>query len=234
MPCQGDQYVIHEWLVYKLYNLVTAKSFKARLVKIKIEDVKTKKPSSPFYGMLLEEEKEMAKRNGATAVNLTLRPEQTDVSSFLNMAVFEYLISNTDWSIQFLQNIKLLAFGQKPGPIPVPYDFDMSGLVNTPYAKPAEELNMKSVLERRYRGYCIQDMKQFDGAISLFNQLKKNIYEIFTNCPLLDDKYKKATVKFFDEFYSTINNPDLLSKEFGYPCDKNGTGNVVIKGLRDD
>jgi len=23
MPCQGDEYVIREWLVYKLYNLLT-------------------------------------------------------------------------------------------------------------------------------------------------------------------------------------------------------------------
>jgi hypothetical protein len=25
----------------------------------------------------------------------------------------------------------------------------------------------------------------------------------------------------------------MMKKEFGYPCDKNGTGNVVIKGLKD-
>jgi hypothetical protein len=25
MPCQGDQYVVREWMVYKLYNLVTPK-----------------------------------------------------------------------------------------------------------------------------------------------------------------------------------------------------------------
>src|SRR6478752_7681791 len=28
MPCVGDDYVIKEWLVYKIYNLVTPKSFK--------------------------------------------------------------------------------------------------------------------------------------------------------------------------------------------------------------
>jgi hypothetical protein len=51
---------------------------------------------------------------------------------------------------------------------------------------------------------------------------------------LLDDKYKKATIKFLDEFYETINDPKQVQKEFGYPCDPNGTGNVVIKGLRDN
>ena len=88
--------------------------------------------------------------------------------------------------------------------------------------------------ERRYRGFCIQDMTRFDSSIALYNRLKKDIYRIYTDCPLLDDKYKKATIKFLDDFYSVLNNPAALQKEFGYPCDKNGTGNVVIKGLREE
>ena len=63
MPCVGDDYVIKEWLVYKIYNLVTPKSFRARLVAVELYDSKKKKSTSPFYGILLEEEKQMAKRN---------------------------------------------------------------------------------------------------------------------------------------------------------------------------
>jgi len=234
MPCQGDQYIVHEWLTYKLYNLVTPKSFRARLVRITIADNKSKKQAQPFYGMLLEEEDQMARRAGAVAVNTRLRPEQTEKNAFLNMAVFEYLIGNTDWSIQFLQNIKLLRTDSMTPPVPVPYDFDMAGLVGSPYGKPAEELKMKSIRERRYRGYCLQDMKDFDNCISLYNHLKSRIYAVFSDCPFLDEKYRKATFQFLDQFYTTINDPVLLKKAFSYPCDKNGTGNVVIKGLRED
>ena len=233
MPCRGDQYIIYEWLVYRLYNLITPKSFRARLVSVKLDDSKSKKGAAPFYGLLLEGEKQMAERNGTIPVKRKLRPEQTETSSFLTMAVFEYLIGNTDWSVQYLQNIKLISVDSGSVPTTVPYDFDMSGIVNTPYARPAEELNMKSVSERRYRGYCIQDMKRFDKAIELFNERKNNIYSMYTNCPLLDVKYLKSTIKFLDEFYATINNANAIKKEFGYPCDKNGTGNVVIKGLRE-
>jgi hypothetical protein len=52
MPCSGDDYVIREWLVYKIYNLVTPKSFKARLVRIDLNDSKSKKQAAPFYGFL--------------------------------------------------------------------------------------------------------------------------------------------------------------------------------------
>ena len=234
MPCQGDDFVVREWLVYKLYNLVTPKSFRARLTRVTFTDTKNKKTTSPFYGILLEEESKMAKRNSELPVNRKIKPDETEPDAFLKMAVFEYLIGNTDWSLQYLQNIKLIAADSTSTPTAVPYDFDHAGIVNTPYAKPAEELKMNSVRERRYRGYCMQDMKKFDTVIALYNSLKKDIYNVYTGCPLLDAKYVKATVKYLDEFYATINNPAAMQKEFGYPCIKNGTGNVVIKGLRED
>lgn len=233
MPCQGDEYVVREWMVYRIYNLITPKSFKARLVRIELEDTKKKKKTSPFYGILLEEEQQMAKRNRSVLIDKQmLKPQQIDETNFLTMAVFEYLIGNTDWSVQYQQNVKLLLQDSTAFPNAVPYDFDHAGLVNAPYAKPAEELQMYSVVERRFRGYCVPNMKKFDEVISVFKRLKKDIYSLYTDCPLLDAGYIKATKKYFDEFYATINNGKAMQKEFSYPCDENGTGNVVIKGLR--
>jgi hypothetical protein len=232
MPCVGDDYVIREWMVYRIYNLVTPKSFRARLVSVELYDTKKKKSTSPFYGILLEEDRQMATRNEDVLVKRQLRPEQTDSTAFLKMAVFEYLVGNTDWSVQY-QNIKLVAPDSTAVPTAVPYDFDHAGLVSPPYAKPAEELRMNSVRDRRYRGYCMQNMEKFDAVIALYNKLKPDIYKLYTDCTLLDPKYVKSTIKYLDDFYETINDPAKLKKEFGYPCDKNGTGNVVIKGLKD-
>jgi hypothetical protein len=67
MPCKGEDYLIREWLAYKIYNLVTPKSFRARLVKVKLDDDRNKKSVTPFYGILLEEAKQMARRNKAVA-----------------------------------------------------------------------------------------------------------------------------------------------------------------------
>lgn len=234
MPCQGDEYVVREWLVYRLYNLITPKSFKARLVRIKINDIANKKTTAPFYGILLEEEKQMAKRNGSIAITKKIQPEDTEREPFLTMAVFEYLIGNTDWSVQYQQNIKLIAADSNAVLTAVTYDFDHAGLVNAPYAKPAEELLMNSVRERRYRGFCVHDFKKFDHAITLFNSLKKDMYAVYADCTLLDEKYIKTALKYLDDFYATINNANKMQEEFGYPCKKNGTGNVVIKGLKEE
>lgn len=234
MPCQGDKYVIREYLVYKLYNAMTSRSFKARLVQVQFEDPALKaRDLEPFYGILLEEEHEMANRNEMVLVeDRIIRPEQTSLDDFLNLAVFEYLIGNTDWSVQYRQNVKLMAKDSLSIPTPVPYDFDHAGIVGAPYAKPAPELLLSSTRERRYRGFCIQALNQFDPVLSRFNERKSALYEVYQTCTLLDEAYRKSTLKFLDEFYETINNPKKFKTEIQYPCNPEGTGNVVIKGLK--
>ncbi len=232
-PCKDEKYVVYEYLTYRLYNLISPKSFKARLVKVVFDIASAKSPPEPQYGILLEEEEQMAKRNNSISVEgKIVRPEQTDPTDFLTMAVFEYMIGNTDWSVQYLQNVKLISDESGALPTAVPYDFDHAGIVMAPYAKPAEELLMSSIRERRYRGYCIQDMNQFTAVIERFNERKPEIYNLYTDNPLLDERYIRSTIKFLDDFYETINEPKRLKSEFQYPCDVNGTGNVVIKGMR--
>ena len=94
MPCKSADYIIREWLVYKIYNLITPASFRARLVKVKLEDSNNKKTSPEFFGLLLEEENQMAKRNRAEEVEKKLTPQQTRGKEFLNMSVFQYLVGN--------------------------------------------------------------------------------------------------------------------------------------------
>jgi hypothetical protein len=235
-PCRGDKYVVREYLVYKLYNQITPKSFNVRLVKVIFDDPDSKsKKAEPLYGMLIEEEEDMAKRNNSVSVEGKLtRPEQTKRDDFLNMAVFEYLIGNTDWSVQYMQNVKLIALDASATPSTVPYDFDHSGLVLAPYALPAAELLLSSTRERRYRGFCIEDMNQFTEVINRFRERKEALYNVYASTTLLEESYLKSTLKYLDDFYKTINDPKKLKHEFQYPCNPNGTGNVVIQGLKKD
>ncbi len=235
MPCKGDEYVVREYLIYKLYNLITPRSFRARLVKVTLDDSIRKKTTGPFYGILLEEEESVAKRNEMKPVEpKMLRPHQAETESFLTMAVFQYMIANTDWSTQYRQNLKFLVKNENDLPIPVPYDFDHAGLVSAPYAQPAEELQMRSVTERRYRGYCVTDMTVFDPVFAKFKSLKEEFYKVYNSCTMLEAKAIKTATKFLDDFYAILDNPKAVQKDFGYPCDKNGTGNVVIKGLKEE
>ncbi len=230
--CRGDQFVIHEYLVYKLYSLITPASFRARLVKVIYEDTVKNKSSDPSFAILLEEEKQMAKRNKSKSVAKNkLSPQNTQKEAFLKMAVFQYMIGNTDWSVEYQQNIKLIIGDSEKITTTVPYDFDHAGIVRAPYARPAQELKLISTQERRYRGYCMSDLSPLTTVFETFNELKNEIYEVYTGNTLLTDSYRRQTLKFLDQFYETINDPKKAKAEFGYPCDKSGTGNVIIKGL---
>jgi len=233
-PCRDQKYVIHEYLVYKLYNLLTPLSFNARLVKVIYEDSEKDKLSDPLYGILIEDKDQMAERNQAKIFNRNnVRPNKTEKEPFLRMAVFEYLIGNTDWSVQYQHNIKLIVRDSSIRPTTVPYDFDHAGIVRAPYARPAEALQLRSLQDRRYRGYCVADMKEFEDVFADFNRLKPAIYRLYTKNPLLDARYISTTVKFLDGFYETINNRKARLRDFRYPCNKNGTGNVIIRGLNE-
>ncbi|MDN3690126.1 hypothetical protein [Cyclobacterium jeungdonense] len=234
LPCRGDKYVLREYYVYKLYNMISPKSFRAQLVKLILDSPELKaRDKGPFFGILLEEEDQMAERNYQISVKKQLvKPEQTEREDFLNMAVFQYMIGNTDWSVQYRQNIKLIASDSSSRPITVPYDFDHAGIVRAPYAKPAEELKMRSTLERRYRGFCMEDMKSFVNVFDHFSGLKEAIFSLYRNSERLDKKYIHSTLRYLDDFYTTINDSRRARRAFLYPCQASGTGNVVIKGLR--
>ncbi|QOI97994.1 MAG: hypothetical protein HRU69_11100 [Flammeovirgaceae bacterium] len=232
-PCQGEEYVVREYLVYRLYNLITPKSFRVRLVKVIYDDTGKGKQSKPLYGFLLEEDDQMARRNKAVLIEKRLiRPEQTQADDFLTMAMFQFMIGNTDWSIQYRQNIKLIATDSLAMPSPVPYDFDHAGIVGAPYARPAEELKLTSTRERRYRGYCVNELGLFAGVIERFNELKPAFYKLYSTTNLVDNVYKSKTLRYLDEFYELVNDPRKSKEALLYPCRKDGTGNVVIKGLK--
>ena len=234
-PCRDQKYVIREYLAYRLYNILSPQSFQARLVKVRYTDSGKGKTSNALYGILLEGKNEMAARNGAKIIKRKkIRPNKTDKSLFLKMATFQYLIGNTDWSIEFQHNVKLMVQEGNLSPLPVPYDFDHAGIVKAPYARPAPALQLSSIQERRYRGYCVEDISTFEETFALFNAKKEAIYQLFQENTLLEKRYKRGINKFLDEFYKTINSPKASKKAFLYPCDKRGTGKVIIRGLNAD
>jgi hypothetical protein len=216
--CREDKYVIREYLVYKLYNLITPKSFRVRLVHLTFHNTLKDKKTS-FYGILLEEEQQMARRNGVNVLKIKrLNGQSTEVETYLKMAVFQYMIGNTDWSVEYMHNIKAIAFDSLTVPSVVPYDFDHAGIVDAPYALPPEQLHLSSTKHRRYRGYCVYEMKYFEKVVATFNYLKPAFYNVYTSCNLLDQKYIASTLKFLNAFYATINNAKILNAEFSYPC----------------
>lgn len=232
-PCQDDRYVLREYYVYKIFNLFSEKSFRNRLLRVTFTDPEKPGKSKTVFCFLIEDEHAMARRNGLEILEKDLiRPEKTDRETFLDMALFELMIANTDWSVQYRQNVKLIGKAGDPVIYTVPYDFDHSGIVSAPYAKPAEALEMSSVRERRFRGYCLKDQSAFGPAIQRQLDLKEKILKIYSESASSDPKYAASTIKYLEEYFEMLGNEKRRSSVLGYPCREDGTGNVVIKGLR--
>ena len=157
--------------------------------------------------------------------------EVTERSNFTTMAVFEYLIANTDWSVPFLQNIELITEDSTQPIYTVPYDFDHAGIVSAPYAGAAPELGISSIKERIYRGYCDTDRMDFIEAFEKFEKKKSEIYDLYTSNNILDPRYVKFAVRFLDAFYKTIDNPKSIEQVFNAPC--RAKVRVELKGLKD-
>ena len=211
-----ERLVLREFLIYKVYNVLTDMSFRVRLLHINYSDTRGKMKSYSQYGFLIEDMGDMAKRNKCKEVegpafhpNLTNKPQMNLVD------IFQYMIGNTDWSVPGFHNIKLMRSRQDTlsAPYVIPYDFDFAGLVNATYASPREELGITSVRERLYRGFP-RNMTEIEVTLNIFREKREEITKLVNNFEILDSRSRKDFLKYMDDFYDMIDNKKQVERVF--------------------
>jgi hypothetical protein len=211
-----EQYLLKEFIIYKIYNLISDMSFRVRLLNITFQDSLGKKKPITEHAFFMEEIKDLAKRNGCEEWRRgNLVTEATNRKQMTVVAIFEYMIGNTDWAVPVNHNIRLIASLKDSSlkPFAVPYDFDYSGFVNTEYAVPDERLEIENVRQRLYRGFP-RTMSELNEALEIFNQQKGKIYSMINNFDLLIPASKKDLIGFLNDFYDTIKDPQSVKSAF--------------------
>lgn len=211
-----EQFLLAEYLVYKLYNQLTEKSFRVRLARLKFQDSQNKLKPYTQFGFLMEDVDDMAERNGCKEVDSPVfLTEQTDRQQMTMVALFEYMIGNTDWSVPNYHNVKLIRPASEPSakPYVVPYDFDYSGLVNTAYAIPAPELGIEKVTDRLYRGFP-RTLDEVQKTLQVFLNKKDSILSIVKNFELIKPRKREEMLGYLDDFYKIIS--DRRSVEYTF------------------
>lgn len=218
--CRGtsfdEQLLIKEYLIYKMYNVLTELSFRVRLLNLTLQDSEGKMKTEKGFAFLVEDVDVMAKRNGCKEMSeVKINSESTDREQMTLVALFQYMIGNTDWSVPNNHNIKLILPKNKldAKPLVVPYDFDFAGFVDADYAVPDEMMEILDVKDRRYRGFP-RSMEELQTAIQLFNRQKDSIYAVVNNCEPLNAGNKKKAIKYLDAFFEIINNEKSVQREF--------------------
>lgn len=201
---ESEQFLLREYLAYRMFNIVTPQSFRARLARVTYVDP-AGKTLGTRAGMFLEDETDVARRMEGRVVTLSrLMFEDLHMDTLMPMMVFEYMIGNTDYSIYALHNVRIV---QKPDKTlhPVPYDFDFSGLVNPPYALPARGLMLKSVVDRMYRGPCGRQ-EHVEPVVATFLARKDAIKALPDGIPGLERAARDEARSYIDGFYGSIKS----------------------------
>jgi hypothetical protein len=214
-----EQYILQEFQLYRIYQLLTPVSHKARLLKLTYADSASGKVRAKRYGFLLEEPNALAARLGGKVMEQK-GAVPGDLEPFQNalVGVFQYMIGNTDFSINGLHNVEL--FFKEDGTVfPIAYDFDFAGAVNARYAIPDERLNIPNVRKRLFRGYC-SDADSYAKVFALFKEKKPEIYALYGDeiGKLMDKGTVKETLRYFDEFYETIEDPRTAKRSIVAAC----------------
>src|ERR1039457_4117333 len=136
-------------------------------------------------------------------------------------AVFEYMISNLDGAMtagpageDCCHNSRLMgpegATGASTGLIPVPYDFDETGLVNVPYAAPPDGIHVANVKVRRYRGFCAhnEEAKAFLTQISTRHD---SLMAILDETPELTDRTRRNAANYLGDFFEEAGSSSKVA-----------------------
>jgi hypothetical protein len=221
--CQSgnEDYLFKEYLIYKLYNVLTDISFRVRLAEIDYISTTQKDKVIRSYGFLIEPVELLAERINAfeaesPAVNQkNIIPEMMD-----RVAIFNYMIGNTDWSVPGQHNCKVFSGKTFDNPglgIIIPYDFDYSGLVNAHYAVPLDGLGLEKVTQRRYQGMCRPE-ENYVRILKEFSDKRAEFYRVINEFQYLGEKDKKTMISYLDEFYNSIEKIDGILNIFNNEC----------------
>ena len=224
---QYSQGVLREYLAYRILNTLTIKSFKVRLLRATYVDTAGKRNDQVNYAFLIEHDDRLAKR---LDMDVSSAPQTTITAldrAHTNLgSVFQYFIGNTDFSPIMAapgepccHNYVLLEpdDGEPRPQLAIPYDFDMSGIVNARHAEPNPRFKLRDVRQRLYRGRCANN-EYLESSLQTFRDRRKAIELLVSGSPHMTAGTKKLVRKYIDDFYKTINKPKDVNSRLLRKC----------------
>jgi len=219
-PCKlGDnfeKYVFKEYLVYKLNNVLTEQSLRVQLIDLEIKDSLDNIAPITTKGFLIEHREELIDRLDAVMSDAKcMKPVHLSSYDYTLFQVFQYFIGNTDWLLPTCSNCEIISL-ESGIMIPVAYDFDFSGMVNTNYAIPNSALPVTTITDRYFLGHK-KKMTDLNPIFALFQAKKAELIKTVNDFEYLPKKERKRMVKYMESFYKILGKPKLVKRTFVHP-----------------
>ena len=226
-----QQRIVLEYLAYRLYNLITPVSFRARPADVTYRTGAADAGTTRF-GFLIEDVKSLAARNDRErlkAASHQVSLAQMDAHATERAALFEYMIGNFDWEflaapagVDCCHNSRFIApkgatVATANNVVPAPYDFDSSGFVDAPYAVPPPSLGVTHTTDRVYRGYCA-DNGEIASVAAEFQAQRTAMKTLIASNSRLNDRFRAKTERFLDGFFAVLDDPSRVQREIVRRC----------------
>lgn len=225
MPClsnrDNNDLVVKEYLCYKLYQTISPYAFSTKLINLTLTDVRPKKSNEyQVKAFIIEDDKRIAKRaNGKLLKGFQRNPLFMQDSIAAMQDVFQYMIGNTDWSSVMQHNVKVMLLPSKVK-VPIPFDYDMAGLVDAPYAVVKESMPIKNVRERHFRGFCRND--DLAEYVRLkYIELEPGLWNVVRSVEdQMDPKQALVVENYLRDFFSLVKNKKRFDENISKKCRK--------------
>ena len=206
VPCRNgndyEQVLLKEYAAYRVLPLLTPRSLAARPLRVTFEDERGRTRPETHYAFITEDPERLARRlGGKLDVTGGIRMRNLTAYNAAMLGVFEYFIGNTDWSMGALHNIAVLIVQDTI--FAVPFDFDFSGAVEAPYARPDPRLPIHRVRERIWSWRCLSG-QELEPVLARFEALRDTITALYRSIPGLEPRAVQRTQSYWDEFYRAI------------------------------
>jgi hypothetical protein len=211
----GEQLLLKEYVAYRMFEHLTSASVRARLVRLTIRDTHVEK-SKRMFAILIEDEEETAARmNGQEIEQYGISPDSLIMNQAALVAVFQYMVGNTDWDISMQRNVRLIKSPESGKVLVIPFDFDFAGMVAAPYASPSSESGLKTVRDRFMMANGIKT-EQLKRALKIVKAAKPDLYKICYS-KFVPRAAGDEIVAYLDTFFEQIENSEEVPMMFKMP-----------------
>ena len=148
-----------------------------------------------------------------------MHPMMADGDQSMLGGMFNYMISNLDWSAVFFHNAIVVRL-EDGRHVTVPYDFDYSGVVNARYAVVPEQLRdeVRRVRQRLYREFCRPQLT-FANVSAMFAGKREQVEALYRGFPYYaEPSQAEEALEYYEEFWRVVTEERRFRSEILDDC----------------